>query len=113
MCQPPCFIHSQYPNHICKLKCSLYRLKQAFAKLIDVLISLVFSPSQSDSSLFTFCSNDILLIASQDSLASTFINSLATLFPVKDMGILHYFLGVEVQHTADGILLNQHKYISD
>ncbi|KAL5773515.1 hypothetical protein ACOSP7_013108 [Xanthoceras sorbifolium] len=34
-------------------------------------------------------------------------------FALMDLGSLHYFLRIEVQHTADGIHLSQHKYICD
>ena len=42
-----------------------------------------------------------------------FIHALSRQFSVKDMGLLHYFLGVEVIPTANGLFLSQHKYIHD
>ena len=35
------------------------------------------------------------------------------LFPVKDLGDLHYFLEIEVLQTPFGLLLTQHKYFLD
>lgn len=32
---------------------------------------------------------------------------------MKDLGLLHYFLGLEVRQNVDGIILNQRKYTSD
>ncbi|CAL1409334.1 unnamed protein product [Linum trigynum] len=32
-------------------------------------------------------------------------------FALRDLGQLSYFLGLEVHHTADGLILNQRKYI--
>lgn len=32
---------------------------------------------------------------------------------MKDMGDLHYFLGIEVIRCLDGLLLSQHKYAMD
>ena len=35
---------------------------------------------------------------------------LAAEFKMKDLGMMHYFLGMEVWHTIDGIFLGQGKY---
>ena len=32
---------------------------------------------------------------------------------MKDLGLLHYFLGLEVRQNSDSIILNQRKYTSD
>jgi len=48
---------------------------------------------------------------------SDFVNSiikqLGWKFSLKDMGSLHFFLGMEVIPTPGGIFLSQHKYICD
>jgi len=45
--------------------------------------------------------NDILLTGSNSE------------FKLRDLGVIHYFLGIEVQSTAMGLMLRQHKYILD
>ena len=64
MQQPPGFTHSQYPNHVCKLRKSLYGLKQAprqwFRCLHDALIAIGFQGSQTDSSLFYYNHNGLV-----------------------------------------------------
>jgi hypothetical protein len=42
---------------------------------------------------------------------SSFIAALSSRFSVKDIGSLHYFLGVEVLPTSASLILSQHKYI--
>ena len=57
--------------------------------------------------------DDILLIGNSSSLIDKFIGSLAQWFSLKDLGSLHYFLGVKAFTTPDGLFLPQQKYIHD
>ena len=41
------------------------------------------------------------------------LRNLKSEFALKDLGELHYFLGIEVKKVQDGILLTQEKYASD
>lgn len=41
------------------------------------------------------------------------ILSLDSKFALKDLGQLHYFLGIQAHHLSSSILLNQEKYIYD
>lgn len=50
MAQPPSFIDSQKPHHVCKLHKSLYGLK--YKELVQSLLSLGFITSAADHSLF-------------------------------------------------------------
>ena len=57
--------------------------------------------------------DDIILISSSHAATDKLILSLRHDFAVKDLGPLHYFLGLEVTHTAAGLSLNQKKYSLD
>jgi hypothetical protein len=122
MTQPPGFIHPQFPNHICKLHKALYGLKQAprawFSRLSDRLLELGFFGSHSDPSLFicrtsqetTFVLiyiDDILITSSLSQATTSLIHSLRVEFAIKDLGPLHYFLGMEATPTPDGLILSQ------
>ena len=56
MAQPPGFLNSQYPSHVCKLNKAIYGLRQAprawYTELRNYLLSVDFVNSKSDASLF-------------------------------------------------------------
>jgi histone deacetylase 1/2 len=52
-------------------------------------------------------------VSSTASAADQLLKQLRIEFPVKDLGQLGYFLGIEVRHMKDGILLVQQKYVTD
>ena len=53
---------------------------------------------------------DDLFVTGMDGLISGTKRKLATEFEMKDLGMIHYFLGMEVWQNVDGILLGQGKY---
>ncbi|KAL6320707.1 hypothetical protein AAG906_008707 [Vitis piasezkii] len=128
MHQPPGFEDPSQPQHVCKLKKSIYGLKQAprqwYKALRDALLRFGFIHSATDNSLFIYKSHDILcyclvyvddIIVTSNTLSfvNNIINKLGSTFSVKDMGSLHYFLGIEVIPTPQGLFLSQHQYIRD
>ena len=52
----------------------------------------------------------IILIASSDYLRCTIISLLASEFAMKDLGELHYYLGIPVRRQSGGLFLSQQKY---
>ncbi|XP_048504055.1 uncharacterized mitochondrial protein AtMg00810-like [Beta vulgaris subsp. vulgaris] len=56
--------------------------------------------------------DDILLTVSSTELVTKFIVVLSSQFAIKDLGALHYFLGVQAVRTPSGLFLPQNKYIS-
>ncbi|CAJ2668712.1 uncharacterized mitochondrial protein AtMg00810-like [Trifolium pratense] len=58
--------------------------------------------------------DDIIITGSSTSLVQHLANQLNSIFSLKQLGDLDYFLGIEVKHLADGsLLLTQSKYIND
>jgi len=56
--------------------------------------------------------DDIILKGSASSLLYSFIAILSCQFAMKDMGDIHYFLGVRVSRSSAGWFLSQQKYTS-
>ncbi|KAM1217235.1 hypothetical protein ACFX2J_013437 [Malus domestica] len=127
MTQPSGFIDQENPNYVCHLQKSLYGLKQApqawFEKLQTLFLLLGFRTSQSDHSLFILHQpvlvlvlvyvDDIIVTSPSSTHCNDVISKLNAQFPVKDLGDLHYFLGLEVQRSSSGIFIHQSKYILD
>ena len=126
--QPPGFVNSDYPNHVCRLQKALYGLKQAprawYQELRGYLLSLGFINAVSDASLFIYRHglttlyllvyvDDIIVTGNTPSSVDNLIRILSNKFSLKDLGTLNYFLGVEVLPSPDGIFLSQRKYIMD
>jgi hypothetical protein len=57
--------------------------------------------------------DDILLTGSNSAMLHYLIQLLSFKFKLRDLGVVHYFLGIEVQSTGMGLMLRQHKYILD
>jgi hypothetical protein len=57
---------------------------------------------------------DNIIVASSSSAAvSVLLKDLAAEFTLKDLGDLHYFLGIQVKKKGNGIVLSQEKYAAD
>ncbi|KAK1603166.1 hypothetical protein QYE76_018778 [Lolium multiflorum] len=65
------------------------------------------------SMYFLIYVDDIIVISSSSVAADRLLAQLRQDFAIKDLGVLHYFLGIEVGSVADGIALCQRKYILD
>ncbi|CAL8158058.1 unnamed protein product [Prunus armeniaca] len=128
MAQPLGFIDPTRPSYVCKLHKALYGLKQAprawFHRISTFLLSVGFTRSQADTSLFIFqqesCTiflllyvDDIVVTGSDSTHLQQFTSLLGDHFDIKDLGPLSYFLVLQVLHK-DGILhINQLKYAHD
>ena len=57
--------------------------------------------------------DDIIITGNDNKIISNLINTLSAEFSLKDLGPLHYFLGLEVKYIHDGLFVSQSKYIKD
>lgn len=108
---------------------AIYGLKQAprawFDRLAKTLQSFGFIASKCDPSLFINITphattyvlvyvDDILITGSSLFFSNSLKHLLHKEFALKDLGLLKYFLGIEVSYNPDGSMhLSQRKYIQD
>lgn len=59
------------------------------------------------------CVDDIVIIENVEIAMQDLINTLSTEFAIKDLGNLHYFLGLEVQYFFKAITFFQGKYTKE
>lgn len=57
--------------------------------------------------------DDMVLTGNNSNLIATVTEFLTSHFKIKDLGPLNFFLGIQVTRSADGIFINQQKYIAD
>lgn len=126
---PPPGFDEHFGSKLCKLKKSLYGLKQSprawFERFTQSIKRQGYVQAQSDHTMFIKHSDDgkiAILIVYVDDIILTGDNvtkmdrlkkSLALEFEIKDLGSLRYFLGMEVARSKRGIVVSQRKYILD
>ena len=57
--------------------------------------------------------DDIIITGSNTVIVNQVITSLASKFSIEDLGNLHYFLGVEVIRSSNGLILTQANYVNE
>eukprot|EP00253_Pinus_taeda_P004684 PITA_04684 len=112
-------------THVCRLKKALYGLQQAprawYERIDKYLMKLGFSRSEAGPNLYFKVEMDWLLIlvlyvddlflTGADPLIYQCKREFASEFEMKDLGLMHYFLGLEVWQKPGEIFLSQGKYI--
>ncbi|CAL1362273.1 unnamed protein product [Linum trigynum] len=126
MRQPVGFIDPEHPDYVCRLRKSIYGLRQAprawFHCLSQALRDFGFVASQTDPSLFIYTSgssllymlvyvDDLVITGNDSSVIQQLLVHFHSKFALRDLGRLSYFLGLEVHYTPTGLILNQRKYI--
>jgi hypothetical protein len=57
--------------------------------------------------------DDIIVVSSSSATVTALLCDLQGDFALKDLGSLHYFLGIEVQRSSNGICITQSRYTRD
>ena len=125
--QPQGFEVHGKESHVCRLKKALYGLKQAprawYSRIDTYLQKMGFTKSEADPNLYYIVIGeeplilvlyvDDLVITGAERLIEHCKRDLAAEFEMKDIGLMHYFLGLEVWQEEGHFFLGQGKYIVD
>ena len=124
--QPPGFVAQG--EKVCRLRKALYGLKQSprawFGRFSDAVVGFGMHRCSVDHSVFSMSSSkgcvilvvyvdDIIVTGSDVEGIQRLKQFLQKEFDTKDLGILRYFLGIEVAYADDSIALSQRKYTLD
>ncbi|KAL6316992.1 hypothetical protein AAG906_026686 [Vitis piasezkii] len=84
-------------NKVCRLRKSLYGLKQSPGKAAIIIVYV----------------DDIILTGDHEEKIDLLKKLLTKEFEIKDLGNLKYFLGMEIARSKKGIAVSQRKYVLD
>ena len=105
---------------MCRLKIALYGLKQApcawYTRIDSYFTRLGFTKSEADLNLYQIVVEgklliivlyvDDLILTGDELLIYSCKADLAKEFEMKDLGLLHYFLGLEIWQHSGGMLVS-------
>ncbi|XP_019095577.1 PREDICTED: uncharacterized protein LOC109130463 [Camelina sativa] len=128
MTPPPGLEDTISPRKVLRLRKATYGLKQSprawYHKLSTTLINHGFKKYHSDTTLFTLQSakgivvvliyvDDLIIFRDNQEGIKDIKAHLNSVFDIKDLGELKYFLGIEVCRSPEGVFLSQRKYTLD
>jgi hypothetical protein len=108
--QPEGFEVHGRDSHVCKLRRALYGLKHVprawYSRIDNYLHGMVFTKSEADSNLYYIIVGgeslilvlyvDDLFLTGSEMLIAECKRDLASEYEMKDLGLMHYFLGLKV-----------------
>jgi len=126
LAQPPGFEDSSHPDYVCHLHKALYGLKQTpcawYLKFSNYIQQMGFTRCPYDQSLFyrtqgsdilllLIYVDDILLTGSSSSQITKLIAHLSAVFHMKNLGDIHYFLGLQIARDESTFTVTQTRYL--
>ena len=123
--QPPGFVAQGESGLVCRLRRSLYGLKQSprawFDRFSSVVQEFGMLRSTTDHSVFyhhnslgqcIYLDNIVSIGSDQDGIQKL-KQHLFTHFQSKDLGKLNYFLKIEIAQSSSSVVMSQRKYALD
>jgi hypothetical protein len=128
--QPEGFTVTGSEHQVCKLKKSLYGLKQAgrawYQKIDDALFKLGFTRLDTDHCVYQLTRDglrlwialyvdDLLIFSNQLEQLKDFKSQFSKLFDMKDLGEAHFALGIEIirDRAQRTLFISQRRYIDN
>eukprot|EP00253_Pinus_taeda_P011792 PITA_11792 len=115
-------------HKVCKLKKALYGLKQAprawYSRIDSYLLENGFDKCEGEPTVYikekdgkllivVLYVDDVIFKGNDDYLIENFKAVMKEEFEMTDMGMLRYFLGIEVDQNENGIFISQEKYVNE
>lgn len=126
--QPEGFVKQGEEEKVYLLKKALYGLKQAprawYSKIDAHLLSLGFVKSFSESTLYvkhkevdtlivSLYVDDLLVTGNNTRLVEKFKQEMMQVFEMTDLGLMTFFLGMEIKQCKNKVLICQEKYAKE
>ena len=127
--QPEGFVEHGQEHLVCKLKKALYGLKQAprswYEKIDSLFLKRAFMRSKSGPNMYikfdeqgyivliSLYVDDLIITGNAEKLIDEIKEQLSQVFETKDIGELHYCLGLEVWNNVGQNFVCQSKYVRD
>eukprot|EP00253_Pinus_taeda_P031978 PITA_31978 len=113
---------------VCRLKKALYGLKQAprawYSRIDSYLLENEFAKCEGEPTVYikekdgkllivVLYVDDVIFSGNDDYLIEDFKTVMKEEFEMTDMGLLRYFLGIEVDQNENGIFISQARYVNE
>ena len=124
--QPEGFQLIDKENYVCKLKKSLYGIKQVprawYARLDSYLQVQVFKRGSVDNNIYYKIIGDIMIIvkvyvddiifgSDDEKISKDFAGKMQQEFEMSLLGEINFFLGFQIVQSKKGIFIHQSKYV--
>lgn len=126
--QPEGFVKNEEKDKVYLLKKAIYGLKQAprawYNKIDDHLLSIGFKKSLSEATLYVkHQSNEVLMISlyvddllvtgNNAGMIQEFKQEMMKVFEMTDLGLMTFFLGLEIKQAEYEVFICQKKYVKE
>eukprot|EP00253_Pinus_taeda_P026288 PITA_26288 len=126
--KPPGYENKGQEHKLCRLKKALYGLKQAprawYSRIHSYLLENGFEKCEGEPTLYikekdgkilivVLYVADVIFTSNDEYLIENFKAVMKEEFKMTDMGLLRYFLGIEVKQNGNGIFISQAKYVNE